>query len=80
MKSLFSKSIIYEEDIINLICDGHDLVITDCLKDDNEITISDADDSDPIWVFSLVRGNYSSFDRSFKLDWQDDNYLNTNRL
>ena len=48
MKSLFSKSIIYEENIINLICDAHDLVITDCLKDDNEITISDADYGDPI--------------------------------
>lgn len=80
MKSLFSKSIIYEEDIINLICNAHDLVITDCLKDDNEITISDADDGDPIWVFSLVRGNYLSFDRTFKLNWQDDNYLNTIEL
>ena len=80
MKSLFSKSIIYEEESINLICNAHDLVITDCLKDDNEITITDADDGDPIWVFSLVRRNYLSFDRTFKLNWQDDNYLNTIEL
>ena len=80
MKSLFSKSIIYEENIINLICDAHNLVITDCLKDDNEITISDADDGDPIWVFSLVSGDYASFNNTYKLDWQDDNYLNTNKL
>ncbi len=77
MKALFSKSIPYDETAINLIYDAHDLVITDCLKDDNEITISDADDGDPIWVFSLVRGNYLSFDNSYKLDWQDDNYLNS---
>ena len=80
MKSLFSKSIIYEEDIINLICNAHDLVITDSLKDDNEITISDTDDGDPIWVFNLFRGNYLSFERSFKLEWQDNNYLNTIEL
>lgn len=80
MKDLFSKFIIYEDDIINLICDANDLVITDCLKDDKEITISDADDGDPIWVFSLVRGHYLSFNNSYKLDWQDDNYLNTINL
>ena len=80
MKSLFSKSIIYDEEIIIDICNNHDLVITDCLKDDNEITVSDADDGDPIWVFSLVKGSYSSYERSFKLDWQDDNYLNTINL
>jgi hypothetical protein len=80
MKSLFSKRIIYNDDIINFICDTHNLVITDCLKDDNEITISDADDGDPIWVFSLVKGDYLSFDNLYKLDWQDDNYLNTINL
>lgn len=77
MKHLFSKSTPYDETAINLICDAHDLVITDWLKDDNEITISDANDGDPIWVFSLVRGHYLSFNNSYKLDWQDDNYLNT---
>lgn len=39
-ENLFSKDIIYEDSIIDCICEAYDLVITDCLKDDNEITIA----------------------------------------
>lgn len=76
MTPLFRKTIPYHEDVINLICDTHNLVITDCIKDDQEITISDDPEGDPIWVFSLVKGHYLTFDRTFRLTWQDDEYLN----
>ena len=76
MTSLFRKTIPYDEDALNLICDTHNLVITDCIKDDQEITISDDSEGEPIWVFSLVKGYYLTFDRTFRLTWQDDDYLN----
>lgn len=80
MKNLFSKDIIYEDDIINCICEAYDLVITDCLKDDNEITVALDEEGDPVWVFSLVEGNYLTFDRTFRLVWQDDELLSTIEL
>jgi hypothetical protein len=71
----FHPNIIYSEDTLNLYAQLYNLTLTDCIKDDGEITISDDIEGEPVWAFRIVDGNYLTFDRTFKLTWQDDEYL-----
>jgi hypothetical protein len=45
------------------------LEITDCIKDDGEITIAAEEEGEPVWVFKIDENNM------FKLTWQDNEYL-----
>lgn len=69
MKTIFNKNIIYSEDLLNHYANLHNFEITDCIKDDGEITIAAEEEGDPVWVFEIDE-NYM-----FKLIWQDDEYL-----
>ncbi len=40
MKTIFHKNITYSEDLLNLYAQLHNLEVTDCIKDDGEITIA----------------------------------------
>jgi hypothetical protein len=75
MYPTFHPNIIYSEDTLNLYAQLYNLTLTDCIKDDGEITISDDIEGEPVWAFRIVDGNYLTFDRTFKLAWQDDEYL-----
>jgi hypothetical protein len=72
MKPIFHKNITYSEDLLNLYAQLHDLEITDCIKDDGEMTIAAEEEGEPVWVFEIDKNNM------FKLIWQDDEYLNNN--
>jgi hypothetical protein len=74
MKNIFLKYKIYEEEELNEIIEFNNLVPTDCLKDDNEITVSDSDEGDPIWTFKLVRG-FREEPVEFYLEWFDEDYI-----
>lgn len=74
MKNIFHKNKIYTEEVLNLIIELNNLVPTDCLKDDNEITVSDTDEGDPIWTFKLARG-FREEPVEFYLEWLDEEYL-----
>jgi hypothetical protein len=72
MKPIFHKNITYSEDLLNLYAQLHDLEITDCIKDDGEMTIAAEEEGEPVWVFEIDKNNM------FKLIWQDDEYLSNN--
>ena len=72
MKPIFNKNITYSEELLNLYAQLHNLEITDCIKDDREITIAAEEEGEPVWVFEIDENN------TFKLTWQDDEYLNNN--
>lgn len=69
MQPIFNKNITYTEELLNLYVKLHHLEITDCIKDDGEITIAVEEDGDPVWTFGI------DDDGTFKLIWQDDEYL-----
>ena len=69
--NIFSKDKIYTEDEICEICDKYGFIITDCIKDDGEITIGLDEDDEPRWEFSIVTGDYLTFNRTFKLRWTE---------
>jgi hypothetical protein len=48
------------------------LEITDCIKDDGEITIAAEEEDEPVWIFEINKNNM------FKLIWQDNEYLSNN--
>ena len=70
MKPIFHKNITYTEDLLNLYAQLHNLEVTDCIKDDGEITIAAEEEGEPVWVFAIDENN------TFKLTWQDDKFLN----
>ena len=72
MKPIFNKNITYSEELLNLYAQLHNLEITDCIKDDGEITIAAEEEGEPVWVFEIDENE------TFKLTWQDDEYLNNN--
>jgi hypothetical protein len=69
MKPIFHKNILYSENLLNLYAQLHNLEITDCIKDDGEITIAAEEEGEPVWVFKIDENNM------FKLTWQDNEYL-----
>ena len=72
MTTIFNKNITYSEDLLNLYAQLHSLEITDCVKDDKEITIAAEEEGEPVWVFEIDENNM------FKLIWQDNEYLKNN--
>ncbi len=79
MNHLFKKDKIYTQKELYEIIELNDLVPTDCLKDDNEISVSDTEDGDPIWTFRLIH-NCSDVSLTFYLEWTDEQYLIKNSL
>ncbi len=69
MKTIFNKNIAYPEDLLNLYAQLYNLEITDCIKDDGEITIAAEKEGEPVWVFEIYEND------TFKLAWQDNEYL-----
>lgn len=64
---------IYIENEINEICKKNHFYTTDCVKDDNQITVSEFEDTDPIYEFTLLK------DEKFKLTWKEKNDNNTEK-
>lgn len=75
MNQTFHPNIVYSENTFNLYDQLYNLTLTDFIKDDGEITISDDIEGESVWAFKIIDGNYLTFDRTFKLAWQDDEYL-----
>ena len=63
---IFHKNITYSEDLLNLYAQLHNLKVTDCIKDDGEITIATEEEGEPIWVFKIDENN------TFKLTGQNN--------
>ena len=70
MTNIFNKNITYSEDLLYLYAKLHNLEVTDCIKDDGEITIAAEKEGEPVWVFEIYEND------NFKLAWQDNEYLN----
>ncbi len=68
LKKIFSKTKHYDIDEIYNIANNFGLSTTDCMKDDNEITIAKDDESEPLWVFAKFDNKYSTI-LKFKLVW-----------
>ena len=51
----------WNEADINRFADSQGLIATDCLKDDNEITLSSHEDTAPIFTFKRKRKNSRTF-------------------
>lgn len=66
MTKIFHKNITYSEELLNLYAELYNLEITDCIKDDGEITIAAEEEGEPVWVFEIDENNM------FKLTWQDE--------
>ena len=71
MTNIFNKNITYSEDLLYLYAQLHNLEVTDCVKDDGEITIANEEEGEPVWTFEIDKNN------NFKLAWQDDEYLSS---
>ena len=69
MKTIFNKNISYSEDLLYLYAQLHNLEVTDCLRDDGEITIATEEEGEPVWIFEIDENT------TFKLVWQDNEYL-----
>lgn len=69
MTNIFNKNITYSEDLLYLYAKLHNLEVTDCLKDDGEITIATEQEGEPVWVFEIYENDI------FKLAWQNNKYL-----
>jgi hypothetical protein len=72
MTNIFNKNITYSEVLLNLYAQLHNLEVTDCIKDDGEITIAAEEEGEPVWIFEINENN------TFKLTWQDDEHLSNN--
>jgi len=55
MTNIFNKNITYSENLLNLYSQLHNLEITDCIKDDGEITIAAEEEGEPIWILKLMK-------------------------
>ena len=69
MTSIFNKNITYSEDLLYLYAQLYTLELTDCLKDDGEITIATEQEGEPIWIFEIDEKS------TLKLMWQKNEYL-----
>ena len=69
MTNIFNKNITYSEDLLYLYAKLHNLEVTDCIKDDGEITIAAEEEGEPVWVFEIYENDI------FKLAWQNNKYL-----
>lgn len=74
MNNIFHKNKKYLEEELHEVIELNKLIPTDCLKDDNEITVSDSDDGEPIWTFKLVR-TFGEEPVEFYLAWFDEEQL-----
>jgi hypothetical protein len=66
MTTIYHKNITYSEELLNLYAELYNLEITDCIKDDGEITIAAEEEGEPVWVFEIDENSM------FKLTWQDE--------
>jgi len=66
--TIFAKNLIYTENEINKIVDKYGIFVTDCIKDDNEITVSLHEDGEPSWEFELFN-EIGSYPLKFRLRW-----------
>ena len=69
MTQIFHKNIIYTEDLLTLYAQLHNLEITDCIKDDGEITIAAEEEGEPVWIFEMDKND------TFRLTWKNNEYL-----
>ena len=72
MTKIFNENILYSEDLLNLYAQLYTLEVTNCIKDDREITIAAEEEGEPVWIFEIDKNN------RFKLIWQDAEYLSNN--
>lgn len=70
LKNIFNKKQIYSEEELYNLAEKYDLVITDCIKDDQEITIALDEDDEPKWEFILI-SDINSYPLMFKLRWSE---------
>jgi hypothetical protein len=68
---IFHKNITYSQDLLYAYAELYNLEVTDCIKDDGEITIAAEEEGEPVWIFEIDE-NYN-----FKLIWQDSELFNT---
>jgi hypothetical protein len=73
MKPIFHKNITYSQNLLNLYVQLHNLEITDCIKDDGEITIAAEEEGELVWIFGIDENNM------FRLTWQDEEYLSNKK-
>ncbi len=66
MKQIFHINITYSQELLNLYAELYNLEVTDCIKDDGEITIAAEEGGEPVWVFEIDEN------KMFKLTWQDE--------
>jgi hypothetical protein len=62
---IFHKNITYSEALLYSYAELYNLEVTDCIKDDGEITIAAEEEGEPVWIFAIDKNN------NFKLVWQD---------
>jgi hypothetical protein len=62
---IFHKHITYSEELLYSYAELYNLEVTDCIKDDGEITIAIEEEGEPVWIFEIDKNN------DFQLVWQD---------
>ena len=70
--NIFAENKVYSFQEVVDFCNGNDLVIVDCLKDENMISVEEWNDGelgDCIWEFKRIRNDL------FRLYYVDDIYL-----
>ncbi len=70
LQKIFNKEQIYSEEELYYLAEKYELVTTDCIKDDQEITIGLDEDDEPRWEFVLI-SDIDSYPRMFKLRWSE---------
>lgn len=68
-KNIFVFNKIYTHEQIYNICYKHNLIPTDCIKDDGEITIGLDEEDEPRWEFKLIKKN--QYPLLFQLRWTE---------
>ncbi|HQB22623.1 MAG TPA: hypothetical protein PLW23_09595 [Bacteroidales bacterium] len=52
------------------MAEKYELIVTDCIKDDQEITIGFDEEDEPKWEFSLI-SDIDVYPLMFKLRWSE---------
>lgn len=66
----FNKEQVYSEEEIYNLAEKYELIVTDCTKDDQEITIGFDEEDEPKWEFSLI-SDIDVYPLMFKLRWSE---------
>ena len=59
LNNIFSTKSKYSENEIYKIANKFNLSTTDCIKDDNEITVALNEEAEPSWIFKLTNSRFS---------------------